>query len=95
MPDSRADIVVTGLPTASEALNDALLDALQPRLIIVADSEFPASERASAKLRDRLAQRNVPVVYTRQAGAATLEFRRQQWELRTMSGTRLKSPPPG
>ena len=84
--DLRADIVVTGLPSASEALCDPLLDAIQPRAIIVADSEFPASERASPKLCERLAQRNVLVVYTRSSGAATIEFRGQGWNLRTMSG---------
>jgi competence protein ComEC len=91
MPDLRADIVVTGLPTASEALGDALLDALQPRVIIVADSEYPASERAGPKLRERLARRQTPVIYTRSAGAATLEFRNRCWELRTMDGTRMSS----
>jgi len=84
--DLRADIVVTGLPSASEALCDPLLDAIQPRAIIVADSEFQASERASPKLCERLAQRNVLVVYTRSSGAATIEFRGQGWNLRTMSG---------
>src|ERR1051325_11748141 len=45
--DLRADIVVTGLPVQTEALGDALLDAIQPRVIVVSDSEFPVSERAS------------------------------------------------
>jgi competence protein ComEC len=90
-PNLRADIVVTGLPSAGEALCDALLDAIQPRLIIVADSEFPVSERASAKLRERLAQRNVPVIYTRSAGSATIELRKHEWEVRSMSGVRVSS----
>jgi competence protein ComEC len=94
-PDLRADIVVTGLPTQEEPLSEALLDAIQPRLIVVADSEFPASERASAKLRERLAQRNTPVIFTRSAGAATIEFRRSGWEVRTMNGVRFKSGDPG
>ena len=93
-PDLRADIVVTGLPVQPEALGDALLDAIQPRLIIVADSEFPAAERASPKLRERLARRRVPVIYTRTAGAATIEWRGHDWELRTMSGIRISSRNP-
>jgi competence protein ComEC len=97
-PDLRADIVVTGLPVQSEALGDALLDTVQPRLIIVADSDFPAAERASPKLRERLARRRVPVIYTRTAGAATIEWRQHDWKLRTMSGVRISSryptPPP-
>jgi beta-lactamase superfamily II metal-dependent hydrolase len=92
--DLRADIVVTGLPGEEEPLSEALLDAIQPRLIVVADSEFPASERAGAKLRERLARRNAPVIYTRSAGAVTIEFRRSGWEVRTMDGVRLKSSSP-
>jgi competence protein ComEC len=93
-PDLRADILVTGLPVQNEAIGDALLDAIQPRVIIVVDSEFPATERASPKLRERLARRKVPVVYTRSAGAATIEWRKNDWELRTMSGIRISSRNP-
>ncbi len=87
--DLRADIVVAGLPSASEALGDALLDAIQPSVVIVSDSEFPATARASAKLRERLAQRHFLVIYTRSAGATTIEFCRNKWELRTMSGIQI------
>ena len=88
-PDLRADILVTGLPSTGEALGEALLDRVQPRVIIVADSEFPAGERARAPLRDRLARRKIPVLYTRFTGAVTLEFRGERWLLRTMNGSQL------
>ena len=84
--DLRADIVVTGLPYGSEALCDALLDAVQPRLIIVADAEFPVSERASAKLHERLGKREIRVVYTRSTGAVTIDFLPKHWQFRSMSG---------
>ena len=93
-PDLRADIVVTGLPVQPEALGEALLDAIQPRLIIVADSDFPATERASPKLHERLARWRIPVIYTRTAGAATIEWRKHDWEVRTMSGVRISSRHP-
>jgi competence protein ComEC len=97
-PGLRADIVVTGQPVQLEAIGDALLDAIRPRLIIVADSEFPAVERARPKLQERLARRGVPVIYTRTAGAATIEWHSHDWEVRTMSGIRISSrnpiPPP-
>ena len=92
-PDLRADIVVSGLPTASDALSDPLLDAIQPRVIIVTDSEFPARERASPKLCARLANRKVPVLYTRSAGAVTIELRGGDWDIRTMSGIKLRNTP--
>jgi len=90
-PDLQADIVVTGLPSSGEALGDALLDAIQPRAIIVSDSTFPVAKRASAAFCDRLARRQVPVVYIRSAGTATIELRQDQWSLRTTKGTRLTS----
>jgi len=92
--DLRAEVVVTGLPGQEEPLSEALLDAIQPRLIVVVDSEFPASERAGPKLKARLAQRNTPVIYTRSTGAVTFEFHRSGWEARTMNGLRFKSGDP-
>jgi competence protein ComEC len=89
--DLRADILVTGLPVQNEAVCNALLDAVQPRLIVVADSDLPFSERATPKLRERLAQRKAPVIYTRSNGAATIEWRGQEWEFRTRSGTEIRS----
>lgn len=93
--DLRADVVVAGLPANSEPVSDALLDALKPRLLIIADSEFPASERASAALHERLSQRRFPIIYTQSAGAATLEVRGDACVVRTMNGEqwRLKSRP--
>jgi len=89
--DLRADIVVAGMPTENEPLNDALLDAIQPRVIIITDSEFPATRRASQKLRDRLGKREVPIIYTRATGAVTLTLRPNRWELNAMNGDRLSS----
>jgi len=90
-PDLRADIVVTGLPVKPDAVDEALLAAINPKVIIVADSEFPVSERATKALCNRLAQHSVPVIYTRFMGAVTIEFRGQEWELHTMSGMKISS----
>ncbi len=88
-PDLRADILVTGLPAQNEAVSEALLDAVQPKVLIVVDSENPPVEQASPKLHARLARRGIPVIYTRFAGAVTIEWREKSWELRTMSGIRM------
>ena len=55
--DLRADIVVAGLPNEGEPLANALIDAIQPKVIVIADSEFPATRRASRELKERLAQK--------------------------------------
>lgn len=87
--DFHADIVVAGLPNADEPLADELLAAIEPKLIVIADSEFPAPRRASRELKDRLARRHVPVICTRTAGAVTILARPNGWELRTMDGQKF------
>jgi ComEC/Rec2-related protein len=84
-PDLRADVVVSGLPGGTEPLADAFLDAVKPHLIIITDSEYPAAQRASRVLRERLAARPVPVVYTRETGAVTLRIRDGHWSARGMN----------
>ena len=91
--DLRANLVITGLPAAGEPLCDALLDAIQPRVIVIADSEFPATRRANRALRERLEQNNIPVIYTRTAGAMKIETDRAGWQATTMDGQRFSSAP--
>ncbi len=88
--DLRADIVITGLPEQTEPLCDALLAAVQPQLIIVADSEFPATKRASSQLRERLIRANTPVLYTRASGAVTLRINTKGWRSHPMAGATFK-----
>jgi competence protein ComEC len=89
----RADIVVAGLPSASDPLCERLLDAIRPQVILITDSEFPAQARASSKLRARLAKRNVPVIYSRSTGAATITFQPERWLIETMNGPSLAGSP--
>ena len=89
--DLRADIVIAGLPDDSEPLCDALLEAIQPKVIVIADSEYPATRRASRELKDRLAQRNIPVIYTRSSGAVEIVTNERGWQLRAMDGQKFSS----
>ncbi len=89
--DLQADLVVAGLPSTSEPLSEVLLDAIRPRVVVVADSEYPAPRKASQRLRERLRHRGVPVVYTSAAGAVTITFNKGEWELRTMAGQVFQS----
>ena len=91
--DLRADIVVAGLPTEGEPLCDALIDAIQPRVIVIADSELPAPRRASRALHERLEQKQIPVIYTRTAGAVKIETDKAGWKLETMDGQKFSSAP--
>jgi ComEC/Rec2-related protein len=89
--DLRADIVIAGLPGKDDPLSDALADAIQPHVIVIADSEFPAARRASRKLKDRLDQRGTPVLYTRESGAATITVNGTGWKVRAMDGQTFQS----
>jgi len=88
-PDLRADIVVAGLPANEEPLYGPLLDVLQPKLIVIVDSEFPATRRASEKLRMRLSNSKARVIYCRDAGALTFAFKSNHWNLADANGTVL------
>ncbi len=83
----RADIVVSGIPDGGEPLSDYLLDVVQPRAIVIADSEIPAKYAASSQLKDRLAQRNIPVFYTGDMRSVTITIRPGSWKLEAMDGT--------
>jgi competence protein ComEC len=87
--DLHADIVIAGLPNEGEPLCDALLDAIQPKIIIIADSELPATRRARRELKERLAGKNVPVIYTRTAGAVKIVTDKTGWKLATMDGQKF------
>ena len=90
--DLRADIVIAGLPAESEPLGDALIDAVEPKVIIIADSEFPATRRASRVLHVRLEQKKIPVIYTRISGAVKIVTDKSGWKLQTMDGQKFSSP---
>lgn len=81
--DLRADIVIAGLPNEGEPLCDALADAIQPRLIVIADSGFPSMRRANTRLRERLNRRGVPLVYTSDSGAVKIVLDHDGWTWKT------------
>jgi competence protein ComEC len=90
--DLHADIVIAGLPGEGEPLCDALIEASQPKIIIIADSEFPAPRRAGKALHERLAQRQIPVIFTRTSGAIKVVADKSGWRLWTMDGKIFSSP---
>ena len=89
--DLRADIVIAGLPMLGEPLCQALIDAIRPRVIVIADSELPATRRASRSLKERLSETKISVIYTRTAGAVTIITDTNGWKLQTMDGQKFTS----
>jgi len=87
----RADIAVTGLPTEGEPICDSLIGAIQPKIIIIADSELPANRRAGRTLKERLEQKKIPVIYTRESGAVKIVIGKHGWSLKAIDGQTFKS----
>ncbi len=84
--DLKTDVLVAGIPTAGEPVTDELLAMIQPQLIIISAGEFPAGERPSQPLRQRLAKLRVPVIYTLDSRSVTLSFHATDCEIRDMDG---------
>jgi len=78
-------------PVNGEPVSDALLGAVHPKIIVIADSEFPANRRASRELKNRLAGKNIPVIYTRDSGAVKIVADKGGWKLQTMDGQKFSS----
>lgn len=84
--DLRADVVIAGIPNRGEPLRESLLAAIRPLLVIIVDSEMPATKRASPALRERLAGREFTAIYTRDVGAVTAILRERTLKLKTANG---------
>jgi len=82
----HSDVVVSGLPAQEEPLSEPLLDAIAPKLIVIVDSENPATRRASAHLRDRLGRRGARVVFCSDAGALVIEARAGELRVKDADG---------
>ena len=82
-PDLRADVVVAGLPEKGEPLATEMVQLIRPKVIVLADSEFPAKRRAAAALIKRLRRSGATVLVTRQVGGTTLWMRHGSWRLET------------
>lgn len=82
----QADILICGLPDTGEPLADGFLRLVRPRLVVVADSLFPATRRAPLSLALRLARQRVVLWRTSECGAVEIEFTPRGWRARAMDG---------
>jgi competence protein ComEC len=91
--DLRADIVVVGIPEQGEPLADDLLAAIQPRIIVLTDAEFPVTKRVKPALATRLSRGGVTLLRLTETGSLTLHFRAGIAEIQTVSGQRVATLP--
>lgn len=85
--DLNADVVVTSIPDRGQALGPGLLRAIQPRVIVVHDSQFPVAERAPRKLLSRLRESCAAVFSVRENGGIRLSIQPSGWHLENAEGT--------
>ncbi len=88
--DLEADIVIAGVPNDGEPLIDGLLSRIQPRVIVLATSEFPVAARLNSRLRERLNQSEISLFSAEQQGAVTIDIKEGIWSIRTMRGGRAE-----
>ncbi|MHB1306964.1 MAG: ComEC/Rec2 family competence protein [Limisphaerales bacterium] len=83
----RVDLVVAGVPSDGEPLNESLLAILEPQVVILHDSLLPAGSRADDRLLRRLSREGRTVLRVSDTGAVTIRLARGRWEVRGMEGT--------
>lgn len=91
--DLRADLVLAGLPEQGEPLTDALLAAIQPRVIVLTDAEFPVSKRAKPALAARLSRSGATVLRLTETGSLTVRLTRAGVVLESVGGVALARMP--
>ncbi len=89
--DLRADIVITGMPERGEPLKPALLERIQPKIIVVNDSELPAHKRAKPALKERLSN-TTPALFARDRGAFQITVKRSGWKIEAGEERWIGSP---
>ena len=82
--DLRADIVVTGLPAKEEPLNNDLLAAIQPQVIIVTSATQPALEQISANSMERLRRGIWKPLFLHKCGSVSISFNKDGTEIFTL-----------
>lgn len=81
-----ADVLITGIPASGEAATEALLAQVNPRLLVVATGDRPATERSPAALRRRLRGRTGITLWTERIGALELRCWADRLEVRDAVG---------
>lgn len=87
--DLQADLVFAGLPEQGEPLGDELLAAIRPRLIVLADVEYPVTKRAKPALLARLSRSGASLLKLTETGTLTLRFHAGSSAVLTVEGRQL------
>ena len=86
-----ADIVVASIPSYGEALNAGLLRIINPKVIIIHDSNFPITKRAPEALLGRLRKSGAKVFTVRVQRGIRLRILSNSWRLENSAGVLWRS----
>lgn len=89
-PDLHADILIGGGPDKDEWLDRALVQAVHPRLIVIADSEFPAYRQNPRTFEIHPDNLGMPVIHTSAAGAVKIVINHSGWTAQAMDGEKFQ-----
>jgi beta-lactamase superfamily II metal-dependent hydrolase len=91
--DLGADLVVAGLPREGEPLGPALLERINPQLIVVASAEYPAPERVKPATRERLRATGKTVLFAEELGTIQLWATEAGVRIQSIDGRMWDIPP--
>lgn len=90
----HSDILVIAVSrNAADFPSDALLQKVNPQVLIIADSGVSASSQDREEFRRRLSGRNIALLFTSDCLAVTLSVRQNNWLLTAMNGIRIQRGP--
>jgi ComEC/Rec2-related protein len=93
--DLRSDILIKGQHHSGKSGSDALLDAVQPKVIIATSRDFPARERVTDEWARRIRARGIKLFRQDETGAVELRVASDHWEARAyVTGEIFRSSTP-
>lgn len=80
----QADILIAGMPEQGEPLHPNLLQAIQPKIIILATAEYPYTAQPKPELRQRLESTGATLFYLHETRAITITLRPNETRVTSM-----------
>ena len=84
--DLQADVLALSVPDRSLPVDLGFLRQVAPKVIVVQDSQFPVTERASTQWLARLRESNATVLSVKDLGGIRLTIEPDGWRLENAGG---------
>ena len=88
----RSDVIIKGQHHSGKSGSKALLDAVQPQLIVATSRDFPRHERVDDQWAEEVQRRNIKLFKQSDTGAVEIWLRADGWEARSyLTGETFRS----